>query len=135
MKTILHKNDNSETILTHIAEGHDISSISSQLGGCQVDLKDIDLNYITAYKIENNKPVLDLEKVRSLKVEQIRNQRDEAFFDFDRRYDIALKDESDLSLLKQERQQLKDAPQKAEVYLDSCVSLQEMNVLNIDKVM
>jgi len=135
MRTILHKNDNAEVLLTTVANGYDIEKAKEELGGCLVDINNVRHDYISAYSIKNNQAIIDLEKARELKVEIIRKSRDEKFIDFDKRYNIALKDEVDMDILKQERQKLKDAPQNAEVYLDSCISLQEIDALSLAAIL
>ncbi|PPR11519.1 MAG: hypothetical protein CFH44_00056 [Proteobacteria bacterium] len=133
MNVILHKNDNGSNVISYVAKGYDIKKIQKQIGGVEISTKsqDIDFDYINAYDISGNTVNLDLEKARELKIKKIRESRDEMFIDFDKRYDIAFKDGIDLTNLKKEREMLKQAPQKAEIYLDSCISFSEIKALSI----
>lgn len=131
MALILHKNDDGTTSLTTVVNEKKLDKALSMLGGVVVDLEQLDQDYLNAYKISSGQLSFDLQIAREIKIEQIRKQRDQAFIDFDKRFDIAFKDESNLSELRLERQNLKDAPQKAEQYLDSCVSLAEIKNLSI----
>lgn len=133
MNVILHKNDNGSNVITYVAKGYDIKKIQKQIGGVEISpaSEDIDFDYINAYDIFDNTVNLNLEKARELKIQKIRESRDEMFKSFDKRYDIAFKDGVDLTSLKQERELLKQAPQKAEAYLDSCISFAEIKALSI----
>lgn len=133
MKFILHKDDNGNNLLTNIVEGQNFHKIQEEIGGVDIteQILNIDMEYLNAYDIVNNQTKLNLDKARDIKIQQLRLVRDEAFTAFDKKYDIAFKDELDMTELKQERQRLKDAPQKAEIYLDSCISLNEIKNLEL----
>ncbi len=114
MQVILHKNNEGNNAITSVANGYNIKKIQSQLDGVLVDsLDNINIEYINAYDIEDNSINLNLNKVKDLKVQKIREERDNAFIEFDKRFDIAFKDDEDLTELKQERIKLKNAPEVA----------------------
>lgn len=133
MNVIFHKNDNGDNAITYIAKGFSVQQAQKEIGGIEIseEIDSINHKYLNAYDIVNGSINLDLEKARELKVDFIRQERDLAFADFDKRYDIAIKDEVDLDQLKLERQKLKDAPQSAIAYLDSCISLTEIDNLQL----
>jgi UDP-N-acetylmuramyl pentapeptide synthase len=130
---ILHKNDDGSNAITYIAKGYDATKIQQEIGGIEISaqIKDMELDFINAYFITNNTAQINLEKARGIKLEQIRKQRDEAFIEFDKRYEIALRDEIDLTDLKAERQKLKDAPQKVEDILNSCININEIKSISL----
>lgn len=130
---ILHKNDNGSNAITYIAKGYDATKIQQEIGGIEISsqIENMELDFINAYFITNNNIAINLEKARKLKLEEIRKQRDNAFIEFDKRYEIALKDELDLTALKLERQKLKDVPQKCEDILHSCISIAEIKNVSL----
>lgn len=134
MNVILHKDDNGNNIITYVAKGYDIKKAQEALGGVEISSQfaDFEMDFINAYNISNNTISLNLEKAREIKISKLRQQRDELFLDFDKRYEIANRDDLNLTALKAERQKLKDIPQKAEVYLNSCVSIAEIKNLTIN---
>tara|TARA_Y100001960_G_scaffold305170_1_gene359065 strand:+ start:12679 stop:13092 length:414 start_codon:yes stop_codon:yes gene_type:complete len=133
MNVILHKNDSGANTLTYVAKGYSVEEVQQEVGGIEItsQIEGFRHDFLNAYTIVNNNLSFDLEKARLIKVDFIRQERDIAFTDFDKRYEIALRDELDLSLLKQERQKLKDAPEKAEEYLNSCISIEEIEALKL----
>jgi len=131
MLQILHTNENSKLMLTSVANDVDINVVKQNIGGIIIDSSAIeDFNYLEAYEIIEENIVLNLEKAKILKVDFIRKQRDDAFLEFDKRYDIASKDGIDLTALKQERQRLKDAPTLASERLKFCSNLTEIKNLD-----
>tara|TARA_Y100000590_G_scaffold426377_1_gene535388 strand:+ start:921 stop:1334 length:414 start_codon:yes stop_codon:yes gene_type:complete len=136
MNAILHKDDNGNNLITYVAKGYDIKQVQKEIGGVEIssESEGINFDYINAYDISDNSFSLNLEKARELKIKQIRESRDEMFIDFDKRYNIAFRDGVDLTSLNQEREVLKQAPQKAETYLDSCISFDEIKSLSISSL-
>lgn len=133
---ILHKDDNGNNLITHVASGYDLTKVQEEVGGIIIPMagSGLDAQFLNAYDIVSGNAVLDLEKAREAKVEMIRQKRNEMFVEFDKRYDIAVKDGADLTLLVQERGKLKDLPEKASLYLDSCISFDEVKSLNVGMI-
>lgn len=137
MNVILHKDDNGNNLLTSIAKGYNTKAIQEEIGGVEVSsqFESFEVDFLNAYDITNNAVSLNLEKARDIKVDMLRNERNQAFIAFDKRYEIALRDESEMSGLKLERQKLKDAPAKAEEFLNSCISIEEIKALTLQKLL
>jgi len=135
MRTILHRNNNDENVLTTVAAGYDIDKVKDALKGVIIDLDSIDQDYLGAYDIVDNNISIDIEKAKKIKVDLIREQRDQVFITFDKTYDIALRDEIDMTELKQQRQRLKDAPQTAAYLLTSHTILEQINSLTLQDLL
>lgn len=131
MNIILHKMENGDNAITQVMPGYNVEKIKKELNGVLISDGDIDFDFINAYDINDNTVNLNLEKAREIKVEEIRKQRDDAFVDFDKRFDIAFKDEIDLTELRVERQKLKDAPELALNKLSSKKTLKDIKMLNL----
>lgn len=131
MNIILHKMENGDNAITQVMPGYDVEKIRKELDGVFVFEADIDFDFINAYDINDNTVNLNLEKAKEIKIEEIRKQRDDAFIDFDKRFDIAFKDEADLTELRAERQKLKDAPELAFNKLSSKKTLKDIKMLNL----
>lgn len=137
MNVILHKNSDGTNAVTYIAQDVKLSEVQNELGGVEISaqINDVQMDFINAYDISGDTIQLNLEKARLIKLEKIREQRNQAFIGFDKRYEITQRDEADLTELKVERQKLKDAPQKAERFLDSCINIEEINSVSLASVL
>lgn len=134
MKKFLILNNQDEIIGSYESEEKDETSNNRSYLLCPPHAKhievDVDITNIRLLTIDMDNVSIDLAKARSIKLEEIRSQRDMKLLENDKQWLIAAKKHEDTTSLEVEAQILRDMPEIVATELEMMITLEEINGYN-----
>jgi len=116
---ILQKNTINDVAFVDVPEGKSYQII-------EADQVPASRTFRQAWRVNGKAITQDMPECKNIAMAKVRAKRDEKFTDFDKRYNVAQRDNADLAALKAERQTLKDIPQVAQLQVDAATTPEQL---------